>query len=121
MIRTEKVESGGQPFVKIFLDDGNGDFSRSHNSSQSSVAGKHVKELFLEHRRDAFGQRRKARMAQHGQLIFAVAINKLCVGKKIKPVLDRGIERAKKPIALERPSFQEFSGFEFSRITEIVN
>ena len=47
-------------------------------------------------------------MAQHLELELAVPVNKLGIGKKVKPIVDGLIERTQEPVLPEGSSFQHF-------------
>ena len=85
------------------------------------MTGEHMEKFFLQHRGDAFGQRRESRMAEHGQLIFAVSIDKFGISEKVQPVIDRRIERTQQTIASKRSAFEKFFCFQFPGIAEIVH
>ena len=50
-------------------------------------------------------------MAEHRQLILAVAIDELCVGEEVEPVFDRRVERTEQPVTSKGPPLQELSCF----------
>jgi hypothetical protein len=85
------------------------------------MSGEHMKVFLFQHRRDAFGQRREGRMAQHRQLILAITVDELGVGEEVEPVVYRRVKRIQEPVTTERSPFQKFSRFEFSRIAEVVD
>src|SRR5262249_55639100 len=121
MIRPKQVISCRKPLVEVLLHDRYRNFAAPKDAREPSMAGEHVKEFFLEHRRDAFSQWRKTGMRKHRQLIFAVPIEKLSIGKKMEPVVDGRVDGAEQAIAAKSPPLKQLPRLELSRIAKIID
>ena len=66
-------------------------------------------------------QWRKARIAQHGELVFAVTIYEVGVDEKVEPVVYILIERAEQPFLVERPALQHFLRFNAAAVSKVIH
>ena len=60
MISAKEVIGCRKPLVEVLLHDGDRNLAGPENPREAGVTGEHMEKFFLEHRRNAFGQRRKS-------------------------------------------------------------
>ncbi len=60
-------------------------------------------------------------MMQHGELVFAIAIDEAGVGEKVDEVVDVFIERAQEPGVIVSPPLEQLLRFQFTRVAEVAD
>src|SRR6266849_3077705 len=120
-IDPEQVEADGNPFVDVFLNDLRGNDAGFDDALDAVLAGAEVKGFFLEHGNHGLRERGEAGIAEHGELVFAVAIDEIGVDEKVEPVVDVLIEGAEEALLIEGAALQHFLGFDAAAVPEVVH
>src|SRR3984957_4803424 len=120
-IDAEEVVAYRNPLIDIFLDDGQRPDARLHDSLQSVMTRAQMERCFAQHRLHRLRERLEARIAQHGQLKFSVAIDEIGVGEEIEPIVDDLIKRAEQPLLFESAPLKHLLRFHFSAVAKMID
>jgi len=80
-----------------------------------------VEGLFLEHGNHGLRERGEAGVAEHGELVFAVAVDEIGVDEEVKPVVDVLIEGAEESLLVEGAAFEHFLCFDAAAVAEVIH
>jgi len=86
-----------------------------------SLAGAEVEGLFLKHGNHGLRERGEAGVAEHRELVFAVAVDEIGVDEEVKPVVDVLIEGAEESLLVEGAAFEHFLCFDAAAVAEVIH
>src|SRR6202008_2178932 len=105
-VHAEKIQAHRNPLVDVLLNDLQWNHASLDNTLDAILPGAEMKGLFLEHGNHGLRQRRESGEAEHGELVFAVAIHKIRVHKKVQPIVDVLIKGAEQTLLVEGAPLQ---------------
>src|SRR5215471_8711859 len=120
-VHAEQVIAHWHPLVDELLHDRERHHAGLDDSLHAVLPGAQVEGFLLEHGDHGLRQRRKAGVAEHSELELSVAIDEICVGEEVEPVIDILVEGTEQAPLLERAPLEHLLRFDAPAVTEMVD
>src|SRR2546422_752183 len=120
-VHSKQIEAHRNPLVDVFLNECERHDAGLDDALDAVLAGAQVEGLLLEHGDHGLRQGRKSRIAQHGELVFAVAVHEIRVGEKVEPVVDVLIEGAEQALLVKGAPLEHLLRLDASGVAEMAD